>query len=82
MIAWNWRYHIELIRHYRLFKVRINNKVKVGYSYNKLTINLGDYNNGSHEISLLFDLGLTSNMPLKRKALSFDNKMNTILKGD
>ena len=69
-----WNNRLELAISHRIdasisgiFQVRINNKVKVGYSYDKLTNNLGDYNNGSHEISLVFDLGLTSKHATKKK---------------
>ena len=44
-----------------LFQLRVNNHIKVGYSYDSLTNNnLGNYNNGSHEFSLMFDLGKTN----------------------
>ncbi|MBN4083043.1 type IX secretion system membrane protein PorP/SprF, partial [bacterium AH-315-A23] len=54
---WNDRLEFALSHRFNasisgLFQVRINNHVKVGYSYDKHTNNLGDYNSGSHEISL------------------------------
>lgn len=37
---------------------RITPELKVGYAYDYTLTNLGDYNSGSHEILVLFDLGL------------------------
>ena len=73
---WNDRLELALSHRFDssisgLFQVRINKNVKVGYSYDKLTNNLGNYNNGSHEISLLFDLGLTSKHASKTKSPFF-----------
>ncbi|MBL4887011.1 MAG: type IX secretion system membrane protein PorP/SprF, partial [Flavobacteriaceae bacterium] len=53
------------------FQVRINNHVKLGYSYDALTNNLGNYNSGAHEISLIFDMGLTSKHATKKKSPFF-----------
>ena len=73
---WNDKLELALSHRFNsslsgLFQVRINKNVKVGYSYDKLTSNLGNYNNGSHEISLLFDLGLTSKHATKKKSPFF-----------
>jgi len=69
-----WNNRLELAISHRfdesisgLFQVRVNNTIKVGYSYDSLTNNLGDYNNGSHEISLVFDMGLTGKHAAKKK---------------
>ena len=37
-----------------LFQLRLNNNFKLGYSYDYMLHNLNNYNNGSHEISLIF----------------------------
>ena len=50
-----------------LFQVRLNDNVKIGYSYDSLTNNLGNYNNGSHEISLVFDIGTNGKNSAKMK---------------
>lgn len=50
-----------------LFQVRINNNIKLGYSYDKTTNNLSNYNSGSHEISLIFDMGITGKHASKKK---------------
>ena len=69
-----WNNKLELAISHRfdesisgLFQVRINENVKLGYSYDSLTNNLGNYNNGSHEISLVFDMGLTGKHADKKK---------------
>ncbi|MDC3388911.1 type IX secretion system membrane protein PorP/SprF, partial [Flavobacteriaceae bacterium] len=36
---------------------RITPTLKIGYAYDYTLSNLGDYNSGSHEIMILFDLG-------------------------
>ena len=73
---WNDRLEFALSHRFNsslsgVFQVRINNKVKVGYSYDKLTNNLENYNSGSHEISLIFDMGLTSKHATKKKSPFF-----------
>jgi len=50
-----------------LLQVRVNDNVKLGYSYDKLTSNLGNYNSGSHEISLVFDIGVFGKHASKKK---------------
>jgi type IX secretion system PorP/SprF family membrane protein len=69
-----WNNRLELAFSHRLnesisglFQVRINDNVKLGYSYDGLTNNLGNYNSGSHEISLLFDIGINSKHANKKK---------------
>ena len=39
-----------------LIGVQVAPSIRVGYAYDHTITNLGDYNNGSHEIMLLFDL--------------------------
>ena len=41
-----------------LVNFRITPDLRVGYSYDYTTTNLGDYNSGSHEIFVLFDIDL------------------------
>ncbi len=41
-----------------LASFRITPNLRVGYSYDYTTTNLGDYNSGSHEIFVLFDVDL------------------------
>lgn len=41
-----------------LVNFRITPELKVGYAYDFTTNNLGDYNSGSHEIFILFDVDL------------------------
>ena len=70
---WNDRLEFALSHRFNesfsgLFQVRINNNVKLGYSYDALTNNLGNYNSGAHEISLIFDLGLASKHATKKKS--------------
>ena len=40
-----------------LFQIRANNNIKIGYTYESYITNLSRYNNGSHEISIIFDIG-------------------------
>jgi len=54
-----------------LFQVRVSDLLKVGYSYDSLINNLGDYNNGSHEISLAFDLGSKGKHAAKKRTPLF-----------
>ena len=37
---------------------RVTPDLKIGYAYDYTLSNLGDYNSGSHEIVILFDIGL------------------------
>ena len=41
-----------------LVNFRITPELRVGYTYDYTTTNLGDYNSGSHEILILFDVDL------------------------
>jgi len=41
-----------------LINFAVTPQIKVGYAYDRTTSNLGDYNDGSHEIMLLFDFDL------------------------
>lgn len=44
-----------------LFQLRVNDHIKVGYSYDSLINNtIANYSSGSHEFSLIFDLGKTN----------------------
>lgn len=54
-----------------LFQVRLNNSIKVGYSYDSITNNLGNYNNGSHEFSIVFDIGSKGSYASKKKTPLF-----------
>ncbi|WP_372795326.1 type IX secretion system membrane protein PorP/SprF, partial [Lutibacter sp.] len=49
----------------------VNDYFKVGYSYDSLTNNLNNYNNGSHEISLVFDLGVNGKYASKKRTPLF-----------
>ncbi|PWH84197.1 hypothetical protein DIS18_06565 [Algibacter marinivivus] len=41
-----------------LINFRVTQDLKIGYAYDYTTTNLGDYNSGSHEIFILFDVDL------------------------
>ncbi len=41
-----------------LFQLQVTNQVKIGYSYDFTTSDLGAYNNGTHEIMVSFDFNL------------------------
>lgn len=41
-----------------LINFRITPELRIGYAYDYTTTNLGDYNSGSHEIFILFDIDL------------------------
>lgn len=43
-----------------LVNFRVTPDIRIGYAYDYTTSNLGNYNNGTHEIMLLFDLNLLS----------------------
>ncbi|MFI8379844.1 type IX secretion system membrane protein PorP/SprF [Leeuwenhoekiella sp. NPDC079379] len=45
--------------------------VRVGYAYDYTTSNLGAYNNGSHEVMILFDFDLLSKLPSYLKSPRF-----------
>ena len=44
-----------------LVNFKISQNLRVGYAYDYTTSNLGKYNNGTHEIMLLFNLGFLDN---------------------
>ena len=44
-----------------LFQIRLTNTMKVGYTYDGFTSNIGDYNDGSHEFSVILNIGNKSN---------------------
>lgn len=44
-----------------LFQIRLSDQLKVGYSYDSFTSNIGDYNDGAHEFSIILNLGKKSN---------------------
>jgi len=44
-----------------LFQIRLNDSLKLGYTYSGYTQNIGNYNSGSHEVSLIFDINKKSN---------------------
>lgn len=41
-----------------LVNFRVSPNLRIGYAYDYTTSNLGEFNNGTHEIMILFDLGL------------------------
>jgi len=41
-----------------LFNVKVTPSLRIGYAYDYTTTNLGDFNSGTHEVFLLFDLDL------------------------
>src|SRR5690606_33263724 len=41
-----------------MFNVKVTPVIRIGYAYDYTTSNLGDFNSGTHEILLLFDLDL------------------------
>ncbi|MFL1010746.1 PorP/SprF family type IX secretion system membrane protein [Flavisericum labens] len=41
-----------------LVNFRVTSELRIGYAYDYTTTNLGDYNSGSHEIFVLFDVDL------------------------
>ncbi|PHQ28920.1 MAG: hypothetical protein COA80_04970 [Leeuwenhoekiella sp.] len=45
--------------------------IRVGYAYDYTTSNLGQYNNGSHEVMVLFDFNIFSDVPSYRKSPRF-----------
>jgi type IX secretion system PorP/SprF family membrane protein len=44
-----------------LFQLRLTNNLKVGYTYDAITSNLSNYNNGSHEFSIILNIGKNKN---------------------
>ena len=47
-----------------LFQLRLTNNLKVGYTYDAITSGLSNYNNGSHEFSIILNMGKSNS---KRK---------------
>ena len=45
--------------------------IRVGYAYDYTTSNLGQYNNGSHEVMVLFDFDIFNNLPSYSKSPRF-----------
>lgn len=45
--------------------------IRVGYAYDYTTSNLGQYNNGSHEVMVLFDFDIFNNIPSYSKSPRF-----------
>jgi type IX secretion system PorP/SprF family membrane protein len=41
-----------------MFNVRVTPNLRIGYAYDYTTTNLGDFNSGTHEIFVLFDLDM------------------------
>jgi type IX secretion system PorP/SprF family membrane protein len=50
-----------------LFQIRLTDNLKIGYSYDAITSDLSNYNNGSHEFSIILDLGKNDEKASKRK---------------
>lgn len=50
-----------------LFQIRLTDNLKVGYSYDGITSDLSNYNNGSHEFSIILDIGKNEENASKRK---------------
>jgi len=50
-----------------LFQLRLNESIKLGYTYGGSTRDIGDYNNGSHELSVILDINKMSSHILKSK---------------
>ncbi len=44
-----------------LFQLRLTDNLKVGYTYDAITSNLSNYNNGSHEFSIILNIGKNKN---------------------
>jgi len=44
-----------------LFQLRLTDNLKVGYTYDAITSNLSNYNNGSHEFSIILNIGKNNN---------------------
>ena len=40
-----------------LFQLRLTDNLKIGYTYDAITSSLSNYNNGSHEFSIILDIG-------------------------
>lgn len=44
-----------------LFQLRLTDNLKIGYTYDAITSDLSNYNNGSHEFSIIVNLGKSNN---------------------
>ena len=44
-----------------LFQIRVSDNLKIGYTYDGFTSNIGDYNDGAHEFSIILNLGKQAN---------------------
>lgn len=44
-----------------LFQLRLTDNLKVGYTYDAITSSLSNYNNGSHEFSIILNIGKNKN---------------------
>ena len=75
-ILWKNRFEIGVAHRLNesisgLFQIRVNNNIKIGYSYDSIINNLNNYNNGSHEISLVFDIGVNGKFVTKKRTPLF-----------
>ncbi|UMB53697.1 type IX secretion system membrane protein PorP/SprF [Lutibacter sp. A64] len=50
-----------------LFQLRLTDNLKVGYTYDAITNNLSNYNNGSHEFSIILNLNKNKRNDHKRQ---------------
>lgn len=50
-----------------LFQIRLNEFLKLGYTYDGSTQDIGNYTNGAHELSIIVNLNKTSSKYKKRK---------------
>ena len=50
-----------------LFQIRLTDNLKIGYSYDEITSDLSNYNNGSHAFSIILNLGKNEEKTSKRK---------------
>ena len=60
-----------------LFQIRLTDNLKVGYSYDGITSDLSNYNNGSHEFSIILNLGKIEKNTTKRKPPFYWMKNNS-----
>jgi len=50
-----------------LFQLRLTDHLKIGYTYDAITSNLSNYNNGSHEFSIILNLNKNKRSDHKRQ---------------
>ena len=50
-----------------LFQIRLSDNLKVGYTYDAITSDLSNYNNGSHEFSIIVNLNKKKSVDHKRQ---------------